>query len=182
MAETFKELADSVLAAKPTAAYTVPGSTTGKVKTLLLSNLGPNDVAVHIYAGTGPVATSTRARNGSNVATIVTGSAHGLSSNDYADIQGLGGTGYNATRVQVTVSDTTTFTYANTGSSETTTSDTGGAVMPRAKRVLALTVKAEDTVEFSPAMPLFLSAAEVLTAWAATAGVIRLHAIGSEVT
>jgi len=181
MAETFKELFDAVVASKPTTVYTVPGATVGKLKTLLLSNLSSSDITVHVYCGPGPVATSTRARNGSNVATIVTGAAHGLASNDYIDIQGVGGTGYNATRVQVTVSDTTTFTYSNTGGSETTTADTGGAVIDRAERFFTVVVKGDDAVEFSPAMPVFLAAAEIVSIWATTALSIRAQGIGTEV-
>lgn len=76
----------------------------------------------------GNIATASRARS-ANVATIVTGAAHKLVSGRLVDVSGLGGTGYNATGVTVTVVNTTTFTYPNTGGDETTTADTGGTVV-----------------------------------------------------
>lgn len=71
--------------------------------------------------------TSTRAR-ASNVATIVTGTPHGLSSTNVVTIAGMTDTTFNATNVAVTVSDATTFTYANTGSDVGSGSDTGGTI------------------------------------------------------
>jgi len=73
------------------------------------------------------VATASRAR-ASNVATIVTGAAHGLTTGDRVRIFNLGGTGYNTEEASVTVTNSTTFTYANTGSDESTTADTAGTV------------------------------------------------------
>lgn len=75
------------------------------------------------------ITTASRERT-SNVATITTGGAHGLATNDYVQITGLGGTGYNTSLVQVTVTGATTFTYANTGGDEGSTADTGGTVKP----------------------------------------------------
>jgi hypothetical protein len=73
------------------------------------------------------LATVSRAR-ASNVATIVT-AAHGLTTGNMVYVTGLGGTGYNSTSaVQVTVVNTTTFTYPNSGADETTTADTAGTV------------------------------------------------------
>lgn len=73
------------------------------------------------------VATASRAR-ASNVATVVTGSAHGLATGDLVDVAGLGGSGYGAFAVAVTVVDATTFTFASVDADETTTADTGGTV------------------------------------------------------
>lgn len=72
--------------------------------------------------------TASRAR-ASNVATIVTSAAHGLFTGATVDISGLSGTGYNQTGVTITVVNSTTFTFANTGSNESTTADTGGTVL-----------------------------------------------------
>jgi hypothetical protein len=74
------------------------------------------------------IATVSRARNGSNVATIITGAGHGLSSGNIITITGLGGTGYNVSGVTVTVVDDYTFTYSSTGALEATTPDTGGVL------------------------------------------------------
>lgn len=70
---------------------------------------------------------STRARS-SNVATIVTDAAHGLTTGNLVTVFDCAGTGYDAEDVAVTVVNTTTFTYANTGSNETTTAETAGRV------------------------------------------------------
>lgn len=78
-------------------------------------------------ATTDVVATSSRAR-ASNVATIVTATAHGLSSGDAVTIAGLGGTGYNASNKTITVTNATTFTYESTGDNESTAADTAGTV------------------------------------------------------
>jgi len=74
--------------------------------------------------------TSNRARSAANVATLTTSTAHGLRVGDTVVITGVGGIGYNATAVITVVGSTTTFSYANTGSSETTTADTGGSINP----------------------------------------------------
>jgi len=65
-------------------------------------------------AGAASVATASRARS-ANVATIITGSAHGLETGHVVDIWGLGGAGYNARGVSVTKVDATTFTARTRG-------------------------------------------------------------------
>jgi hypothetical protein len=84
-----------------------------------------SNLKLEYYEG---LVTVSRARSGSNVATIIVNEAHGLITGDTVTITGLGGTGYNAADVSVTVTNSTTFTYANTGSSEGTAADTGGRV------------------------------------------------------
>lgn len=63
-----------------------------------------------------------------NIATIGTASAHGLSIGDNVNVAGLGGTGYNGNWVVVSVPDSTHFTYSNPGDDEAETSDTDGIV------------------------------------------------------
>ena len=70
------------------------------------------------------IATVSRVRS-SNVATIIVSGSHGFSTGDTVIVSGLGGTGYNATAT-ITVSNSTTFTYANSGGDEGTTGDTAG--------------------------------------------------------
>ena len=83
-------------------------------------------IKIEAYEG---ISTVSRARS-SNVATIIVGVSHGLITGDTVTVSGMSGTGYNATSVTVTVVNSVTFTYANTGSSEGTTGDTGGSVFP----------------------------------------------------
>lgn len=71
--------------------------------------------------------TSNRARS-SNVATITTSAAHGLTTGWRVNVSGVSGVGYNADDVAVTVTGSTTFTYYNPGSNEASTADTGGTV------------------------------------------------------
>jgi hypothetical protein len=92
--------------------------------------IGERDDLSEWYATGGfvPVATTKRARS-SNVATITTGSAHGLENGDVVAVSDLSGTGYNAESVTVVATPTaTSFTYANTGDDEVETVDTGGSV------------------------------------------------------
>ncbi len=60
-----------------------------------------------------------------SVATIVTTAAHGLSSGDIVSVVCTSNTSFNATSIQVTVIDSTTFTYLNAGIAITTTSGAG---------------------------------------------------------
>lgn len=72
----------------------------------------------------GGAPTASRARN-ANVATIVTGLVHGFSTGDVVNIQNVGA-GYDAFGVTVSVTNTTTFTYSNTGTNEGTTTNLSG--------------------------------------------------------
>lgn len=81
--------------------------------------------------GTGAtlVATASVART-SNVATIVTGSAHGLSINDVVNITGCTNTSFNvSTATVLSVPSSTSFTFSNSGSNVSTTTDTTGKVL-----------------------------------------------------
>lgn len=64
----------------------------------------------------------------SNVATVVTQSAHGFATNDYVTITSFDDTSYNAVNAQITVTNGTTFTYSSTGNNESTTTDTTGLI------------------------------------------------------
>jgi hypothetical protein len=71
-------------------------------------------------------ATSTRSRS-TNVATIVTSAAHNLATGDVVTIYGFVDATFDGV-FTVTVINSTTFTYPNTGSFVSTTTDTAGAV------------------------------------------------------
>tara|TARA_R100000781_G_scaffold53820_1_gene35184 strand:+ start:2340 stop:4946 length:2607 start_codon:yes stop_codon:yes gene_type:complete len=79
------------------------------------------------YWGDDSITTTHRTRS-SNVSTLTTASAHGLVTGQAVTISGLGGSDYNASDVVITVTSTTAFTYANTGSDEGSTADTNGVV------------------------------------------------------
>ena len=84
------------------------------------------DLKLKDYDG---IKTYSRARS-SNVATIIVDAAHGLITGDTVTIEDLGGSDYNDDDVSVTVVDSITFTYANSGSDEGTTGDTDGVCYP----------------------------------------------------
>jgi hypothetical protein len=78
-----------------------------------------------------PAQTASYARN-ANVATIVTATPHLLATGSKVDISGFtGGTasGFNAQQVEITVVNSTTFTFADVGSTVSTTADTSGTVI-----------------------------------------------------
>jgi len=73
------------------------------------------------------VSTAARA---ANVATIVTQAAHNLVTGDVVDITGIVTAAFNDTDQTVTVTNGTTFTYANTGANIGATPETAGRVDP----------------------------------------------------
>ena len=72
-------------------------------------------------------ATATRSRT-SGVATIVTGAAHGFATGDVITIASMTDTSFNDVQAEVTVVDSTTFTYANAGVDVVSGADTAGRV------------------------------------------------------
>lgn len=72
-------------------------------------------------------ATATRSRT-SGVATIVTGAAHGFATGDVITIASMTDTTFNDLQAEVTVVDSTTFTYANAGVNVVSGADTAGRV------------------------------------------------------
>ena len=72
-------------------------------------------------------ATATRSRT-SGVATIVTGAAHGFATGDTITIASMTDSTFNDVQAEVTVVDSTTFTYANAGVDVVSGADTAGRV------------------------------------------------------
>ena len=72
-------------------------------------------------------ATATRSRT-SGVATIVTGAAHGFATGDVITIASMTDATFNDVQAEVTVVDSTTFTYANAGVDVVSGADTAGRV------------------------------------------------------
>jgi hypothetical protein len=82
------------------------------------------------------VSISTVARNGSNVATVVTSDLHNLQTGKYAEID-CSDSSFNNVKATVTVVDGYTFTYSNTGSLVTTNPETG-FVTPNKEAVIQI--------------------------------------------
>ena len=79
------------------------------------------------YTNVGNSVATTSATSGkiaasfSNIATIVTGTNHGLTTGDLVTISGTSTLGFDATNIAVTVTGATTFTYSNVGDTLSTT-------------------------------------------------------------
>jgi hypothetical protein len=71
---------------------------------------------------------SNRSRS-ANVATITTNLEHGYETGDEVQISNMDSSGYNGEYLTITVTGTNTFTYANAGSNEASTAETGGFVI-----------------------------------------------------
>lgn len=102
----------------------------------------------------------------SNVCTIVTAAAHGLVSGNNVTIAGMTETAINGARNNITVVDTTTFTFALTHANKTTTADATGTVTPTITLV-AETGSASSGNEFISSATI--KAADAITAAAAGA-------------
>ena len=74
------------------------------------------------------VATASRTRDSGNVATIVTGVAHNLTTGMFVTLTGLADATFNLSAVQATVTSPTAFTYFCVGPAVATTADVGGTV------------------------------------------------------
>lgn len=105
---------------------------------------GASSVTVTANIGLGATI-STVARNGSNVATIVTTANHGLTNGDTVTIVCTSDAGFNTVQTSVTVSNLTTFTYANTGATVLTTAGSGTVYIGAVGIALGTTASNADT-------------------------------------
>ena len=81
------------------------------------------------YAAGGTSAVTANRKRTSDVATIETATAHGLTVGKAVIVSGVSGTGYNGVALVVSVPDTVHFTYANDGADEVETADVGGTTV-----------------------------------------------------
>ena len=116
--------------------------------------------------------TASYARDTGDTATIVTSTAHGLRSGNKASITGFtGGTAsaFNATSVEVTVINDTTFTYFSPGAEVTTTSDTtgkatmSGNTVPRAYAYTWFTPWDEESIASEPSENVYIKEGQTVT-------------------
>jgi hypothetical protein len=82
-----------------------------------------------VYNAGGTSAVSAHRARTSNVVTIGTATAHGLTAGKVVQVSGMSGAGYNGTFEVISAPDTTHFTYANVGENEGEIADTGGATL-----------------------------------------------------
>jgi hypothetical protein len=100
-----------------------------------------------------PVATVSRS---SNVATIVTASGHGLASGQRVTISGVITAGFNAVNVGVTVVNSTTFTYANTGADLGSTAESSANVETFNRTLVFHNLVEAPATTISPADPEYV--------------------------
>lgn len=100
-----------------------------------------------------PVASVSRS---SNVATVVTSAAHGLVTGQRVSVSGVVTAGFNAVNVGVTVVDTTTFTYANTGADRGTTAEAAANVETFSRTLVFHNLVEAPATTISPADPVYV--------------------------
>ena len=118
---------------------------------------------------------STYARDAGNIATIVTSAAHGLKSGSVGTISGFDDgspdtTPFNSVNVVLTVVDSTTLKYFNSGDVVTTIGtdtdgrlDLAGGTIERSYLYTWMTPWGEESVPSEPSDPLFLKEGQVVT-------------------
>ena len=115
-------------AARVVADYTTPSA---EAEAIAAYNAGVPAYNSQVFDDYNPTIVTLSYARASNVATIVTAAAHNLVTGAIVTISGFtspDGATFNAVNVTVTVVDSTTFTYANTGGNVSTTSDGSGFV------------------------------------------------------
>jgi len=114
--------------------YPIPADNSGAVSTYVGSGTniqvleGSEQFTYVTTLGNATATISTVARNTSNIATITTTAAHGLATGDVVSIDCTSNTSFNAVSAAITVVNTTTFTYSNTGTSVTSVAGAGTVV------------------------------------------------------
>lgn len=118
---------------------------------------------------------SSYARDAGNIATIVTSTAHGLKSGAVVTVSGFNDaspdtTPFNVTNTTVTVVNTTTLSYYNSGPTVTTTStDTDGRLSLAGGTILRsyvytwMTPWGEESVPSDPSDPIYIKEGQVVT-------------------
>tara|TARA_R110000787_G_scaffold102880_4_gene209085 strand:- start:1169 stop:4012 length:2844 start_codon:yes stop_codon:yes gene_type:complete len=115
---------------------------------------------------------ASRARDSGNSATLVTGTAHGLRTGNVVTIRSFTSApadDWNVVNAYVTVTDTTTFTYYNTGDTVTTAADTSGTVdlAGNTQTVIHtytwLTSWGEESIAADPSTELYVKEGQQLT-------------------
>ena len=118
--------------------------------------------------------TASKARDAGNTATIVTSAAHGLRTGNKVTISGMpAGTSsvatFNATNAEVTVINTTTFSYFCPGETVSTTADTSGTValagttFPRSYVYTWFTPWDEESIASDPSDNLYIKEGQTVT-------------------
>lgn len=118
--------------------------------------------------------TSSRARDTGNIATVITSTAHGLRTGNIVSVTGFPAATssvatFNATNAEVTVIDSTTFTYFSPGEQVSTTSDTNGRVslagntIPRSYVYTWYTPWEEESIASDPSDNLYIKEGQTVT-------------------
>ena len=132
----------------------------------------PETVATTTVASFTTSTTSSYARDSGNIATIITAAAHNLKTGQIVTVSGYTSTDgktFNATNVRVTVTNATTFTYFNSGSAISTTSDSSGRVNLAGNTITRnyvytwVTPWGEESVPSEPSATDYIKEGQVIT-------------------
>ena len=132
----------------------------------------PETVATTTVASFTTATTSTYSRDSGNIATIVTAAAHGLKTGQIVTVSGFAtttGKTFNATNVRITVTNTTTFTYFNSGDAVTSTSDSAGRVNLAGTTITRnyvytwVTPWSEESIPSEPSVTQYIKEGQVVT-------------------
>ena len=133
----------------------------------------PTTVATTSAASFSVATSSHYARDSGNIATITTGSAHGLKTGNVVTVRDFGTSdeakSFNATNVIVTVPSTTTFTYYSSGDQVGSTANTSGKVelagttFARSHVYTWVTPWDEESIASEPSTDLFIKEGQVVT-------------------
>jgi len=118
--------------------------------------------------------TASRARDTGNIATVITSGAHGLRTGNIVSVTGFPAATtsvatFNATNAEVTVIDSTTFTYFSPGEQVSTTSDSSGRVslagntVPRSYVYTWFTPWEEESIASDPSDNLYIKEGQTVT-------------------
>lgn len=131
----------------------------------------PTQVVVGTVSALPSATTASYARDSSNTATIVTGTAHGLRSGNVASITGFtsGALSFNATNAKITVINSTTIQYFSPGDAVTTTASTAGKVslagntVPRSYVYTWMSGWGEESIASDPSETLYIKDGQTVT-------------------
>jgi hypothetical protein len=181
MADVDKILANAMLGTTLAAIGTVPSSPAKiwRIKEIEWHDISGVDRTVKLFVAGAVAVTATRARE-TNVVTLTTSAAHGLTTGDRVNVLTVGGTGYNVSNVALASASGSTLTYANTGSDESSTADTAGRIILAQTELVSATVLANDTLDKTQGFCIPLTAGQVIAGYSDSANAVNVFLFGEE--
>lgn len=132
----------------------------------------PTTIPTTVVTSFTTATTASYARDSGNIATIITGTAHNLKTGQVVTVSGFAtttGKTFNSTNVRVTVTNSTSFTYFNSGDAVSTTADTAGKVNLAGNTITRnyvftwLTAWGEESIPSDPSATDYVKEGQVVT-------------------